>query len=104
MYLGQIVEMGVTKEIARAPRHPYTRILWSSLVNKRSLELPTPTAEGNLGVYDFARPTEGCRFATRCPVYSAKGKPSACTDPATAPQLKGVAEGHQVRCHFPLKG
>ncbi len=103
MYLGQIVEMGVTQQIARAPRHPYTRILWSSLVNKRTLETTAPVVAGNWGVYDFERPAAGCRFASRCPIFVAKGKPSACTDPATAPQLKGVAEGHQVRCHFPLK-
>ena len=104
MYLGQIVEMGVTQQIARAPRHPYTRVLWSSLVNKRSVETSTAITDGDSwGVYDFERPTAGCRFASRCPVFVARGKPEACTNPATPPQLNDVAQGHQVRCHFPLK-
>ena len=38
MYLGRIVEMGLTKRISGAARHPYTFILWSSLVEKHNLE------------------------------------------------------------------
>src|SRR5204863_24636 len=38
MYLGKIVEIGPADRVARAARHPYTSILWSSLVEKRSKE------------------------------------------------------------------
>ncbi len=103
MYLGQIVEMGVTRQVASAPRHPYTRVLWSSLVRKQTVETTSQAAEGNWGVYDFERPLSGCRFASRCPVYLARGRPEACINPHSAPQLKAVAEGHLVRCHFPLR-
>jgi len=105
MYLGRIVEMGLTKRISGAARHPYTFILWSSLVEKHNLE---STFSGRTdrrsawGVFDFDRPASGCRFAPRCPVYENRGHPAECTDPENEPQLRDVGEGHQVACHFPL--
>ena len=106
MYLGKIVEMGVAGHIANTPRHPYTRILWSSLVKKKSVEATPPVAhdaqKSSWGVFDFERPYSGCRFAPRCPVYEAKDRPSYCRNPTTAPQLHDVGDGHKVACHFPL--
>ena len=106
MYLGRIVEMGLTEHIVGAARHPYTFILWSSLVEKHSHEA-TQTAKidrrANWGVFDFERPASGCRFAPRCPVYARRGRPAECTDPNNEPQLRDVGEGHQVACHFPLE-
>jgi peptide/nickel transport system ATP-binding protein/oligopeptide transport system ATP-binding protein len=105
MYLGKFVEMGLSDRIANKASHPYTHILWSSLVEKQSKEsgqkaksIPT----GRWGVFDFERPTAGCRFAPRCPVYESRGKPTVCTDPTTEPQLKDIGGAHQVACHFPL--
>ena len=105
MYLGRIVEMGVTDRIVGAARHPYTYILWSSLVEKHNLEaIQTGRFDRRAawGVFDFERPSSGCRFAPRCPVYEKRGRPVECTDPANEPQLRDVGEGHQVACHFPL--
>ncbi len=105
MYLGQIVEMGMSGRIANEPRHPYTSILWSSLVEKKSREITktsTDSKKGTWGVFDFERPQTGCRFAPRCPVYEAKGRPSVCSDPSSAPQLQNIDRAHKVRCHFPL--
>ena len=105
MYLGKIVEMGLADRIAGAARHPYTQILWSALVDKKSAEasraLPT-TRRGAWGVFDFERPVRGCRFAPRCPVYEANGRPAVCTDAATEPELRDLGGGHYVACHFPL--
>jgi oligopeptide/dipeptide ABC transporter ATP-binding protein len=105
MYLGKIVEMGATNAVASTARHPYTYILWSSLVDKHSHEVTkTQTLEGKAawGVYDFERPSQGCRFAPRCHVYEQRGRPAACTDPANEPALRDVGGGHLVACHFPL--
>ncbi len=106
MYLGKIVEMGLTERVSGAARHPYTYILWSSLVEKQSHEAPRPARPdrraSSWGVYDFERPSRGCRFAPRCPVYQSLGRPAECTDPDNEPQLRDVGEGHQVACHFPL--
>ena len=105
MYLGKIVEMGMSDRIARGAHHPYTHILWSSLTEKQSKESVAKAKSiqaGRWGVFDFERPTAGCRFAPRCPVYEAKGRPDLCTDPASEPQLSEIEIGHRVACHFPL--
>ncbi len=105
MYLGKIVEIGLSDRIANQARHPYTHTLWSSLVDKQNQETAKKARSvqaDRWGVFDFERPTAGCRFAPRCPVYEAKGKPMLCTDPATEPPLKDINGGHRVACHFPL--
>lgn len=105
MYLGRIVEMGLADRIASAARHPYTQILWSALVERRSIEAaeaPQSPRSGAWGVFDFERPLSGCRFAPRCPVYEAKGRPAVCIDAATEPMLRDIGGGQYVACHFPL--
>ncbi len=104
MYLGKIVEMGLAERIAHKSYHPYTHILWASLVEKQNKEAQASAAAqtGKWGVFDFERPLTGCRFAPRCPVYESKGRPVVCTDPATEPKLRDIGDGHQVACHFPL--
>jgi oligopeptide/dipeptide ABC transporter ATP-binding protein len=105
MYLGKVVEMGLAGRIAHKASHPYTHILWASLVEKQSKELAQTAASvqmGAWGVFDFERPSQGCRFAPRCPVYESNGRPAVCIDPATEPVLQDIGEGHQVACHFPL--
>jgi oligopeptide/dipeptide ABC transporter ATP-binding protein len=104
MYLGRIVEMGVAEAIARQPRHPYTQILWSSLAEKQTVEVSlvnrAPARHDVWGVFDFERPASGCRFAPRCPLYQAQGRPSVCTEPGSEPTLRDVGNGHVVACHF----
>ncbi len=102
MYLGKIVEMGLAERIASKASHPYTHILWSSLVEKQNREAVQAPTTGAWGVHDFERPLHGCRFAPRCPVYHAQGRPAICTDPASEPELRDLGDGHYVACHFPL--
>ncbi|HVP78748.1 MAG TPA: ABC transporter ATP-binding protein [Thermodesulfobacteriota bacterium] len=105
MYLGKIVEIGLSDRIASRASHPYTHILWSSLAEKQSREAAPRSKSGQAGqwgVFDFERPAAGCRFAPRCPVYESNGKPEICTAPSSEPQLKDIGEAHQVACHFPL--
>jgi oligopeptide transport system ATP-binding protein len=106
MYAGQIVEMGLAGSIASHPRHPYTAVLWSSLVEKRNREVRVEIgrAQSRLrGRDDPAGPVPGCRFAARCPVYAAEGRPAVCTDPGSAPSLVRITDTHHVRCHYPLQ-
>lgn len=62
MYLGRIVETGLTRDVLTAPAHPYTRALlnasprfFAPISNALSGEVPSPI---NL--------PPGCRFASRC--------------------------------------
>ena len=66
MYLGKIVELGVTEKIFTNPQHPYTRSLLSAI----------PTIGGRKVTENFwleGEPPDpgqlpsGCRFRTRCP-------------------------------------
>ena len=92
MYLGQIVELGDSKDVYETPMHPYTQ----ALVN--AAPIPDPVAgktkkpamlSGELpSSFD---PPSGCPFRTRCP-YAMK----LCAE--ERPQLKEV-DGRLVACH-----
>ena len=79
MYLGKIVEMGLSERIAHAPRHPYTHILWSSLVEKQSKEASRCTTRphsGVWGVFDFERPQGRLPFCPALPGVRIQGQAS----------------------------
>ena len=94
MYLGKIVELGVTRELFLNPRHPYTEALLSAVpvADPRAQrqrerirlggDLPSP-----------ADPPPGCRFHTRCryvqPICSRE-----------EPPLAEIAPGAFAACHF----
>jgi oligopeptide/dipeptide ABC transporter ATP-binding protein len=95
MYLGKICEVAPPDDIFVHPRHPYTKILMSSIpvtdpsVDPReaitiSGELPSPIA-----------PPSGCRFRTRCPRVG-----DVCA--VEEPLLRDMGGGQFVACHFPL--
>ena len=68
MYAGQLVEKASTKTIINSPRHPYTRLLISSLpkVGVKFAEQRLAGIPGNPPL--LLNPPEGCRFRDRCPV------------------------------------
>ena len=66
MYLGKMVEQGVTEEVIQKPLHPYTEALVAAV------PVPDPTArrikvEIKGEVPSAISPPPGCRFHTRCP-------------------------------------
>ena len=65
MYLGQVCEVGPSQQVFAHPRHPYTEALIaadpSGSAARDDLRLMGP-------IPDPARPPQGCRFHTRCPV------------------------------------
>lgn len=86
MYKGHIVEIGPSREMFAEPRHPYTRILLSSL----------PSVHGDMaGTMGFAPETAGsassCIFYSRCPQ-----RQNLCRDVAPAFQEHG---GWGSACH-----
>ncbi|WAP68910.1 ABC transporter ATP-binding protein [Jiella pelagia] len=63
LYAGQVMEAGPSRGILENPRHPYTRLLKSCVLEIGTTTLDPP--EGGVPSYDDM--PAGCRFATRCP-------------------------------------
>ena len=65
MYVGQLVELGPTDEIFRAPQHPYTAALMRAVP---AADPRVRTTDGTLGgeVPSPAAPPSGCYFHPRC--------------------------------------
>ena len=93
MYRGKLVEIGIADDVYEAPRHPYTRLLLSSV--------PIPDVERERArqkaiirtPIDKPVSSAGCQFAPRCPLSQA-----ICFQ--TAPPLVADTTGHSVACHF----
>lgn len=91
MYLGQIMESAPTRQLFEAPRHPYTKALFSAIpsldpddrgkAQKLEGEIPSPTN----------RPS-GCQFHTRCPFAIEQCK-------REEPHMETCETGHSVTCH-----
>jgi peptide/nickel transport system ATP-binding protein len=95
MYLGKICEVASPDRLYAHPAHPYTEALLRAIPvpdpavrpNERDVvggELPSPV-----------NPPSGCRFRTRCPYAQQR-----CVE--EEPQMREIAPGQYVACHFPL--
>ena len=96
MYLGKLCELAPPDVLYHRPAHPYTEALLASipepdplrgahkLPKRLSGELPSPV-----------NPPSGCRFRTRCPYAQDR-----CAK--EEPQMREVAAGQFVACHFPV--
>ncbi|NPV88563.1 dipeptide ABC transporter ATP-binding protein [Coprothermobacteraceae bacterium] len=92
LYLGKPMEYGKNEDVFVHPRHPYTQALLSAVPvpdpdykRERIIlqgEIPSPID-----------PPKGCVFHTRCPYATDKCK-------TEIPQLREVATGHFVACHY----
>jgi len=103
LYLGNIVEIGNTKQITENQAHPYTQLLWNSHLSQiPGLITQVQKHDIRSGLHDFSRPMHGCRFAPRCQQFERMGQPKICTDKDSKPELKNISQGHQVACHFNL--
>lgn len=68
MYVGKVAEAGPTEVIFETPQHPYTQALLGASPDLDTDESRFRGLEGS--VPDPARPPQGCRFHTRCPVVT----------------------------------
>jgi oligopeptide transport system ATP-binding protein len=99
MYLGKIVEVASSADLNRFPFHPYTVALLSAI------PIPDPVVESRRrriilrgDVPSPAAPPSGCRFHTRCWLRERLGNPEECA--TVDPELRVLASGHEVACHF----
>jgi len=92
MYLGRLVESAPTRTLFNAPKHPYTKALFSAIpslnpddrgkAQRLEGEIPSPTNQPS-----------GCKFHTRCPHAT-----DLCR--SSEPRLESVGDGQEVACHF----
>ncbi|TNC23594.1 ABC transporter ATP-binding protein [Amycolatopsis alkalitolerans] len=96
MHLGQLCEIGPADSLYRAPMHPYTVALLSSIPK---LDPGARHATQPVGLKGEPpspiSPPSGCRFRTRCPFAQDR-----CA--TESPALRELAPGHSVACHFPM--
>jgi len=97
MYLGRLCEVGPAAAIYRGPRHPYTHALLSA-IPKPDPSAPRPLTDAAIKGEPASPidPPSGCRFRTRCPRAAA-----LCA--REVPELRTLAAGHEVACHYPLE-
>lgn len=96
MYLGQIIEIGPTRQIFTQPRHPYTMALMSAVPPANPLErrerivlkgeIPSPI-----------EPPSHCRLVTRCPFATQECR-------SMPMELWEAAPGHRVACIRSIRG
>ena len=90
MYLGQVVEIGDCETLFKAPRHPYTQALLSSVPSMDpDHRTETPPLAGDPP--NPINPPSGCRFHTRC----AQAQP-VCSQ--KMPPLVSSKDGQGVAC------
>jgi peptide/nickel transport system ATP-binding protein len=94
MYLGRLCEIAPSDVLYAAPAHHYTEALLSSAVEPNPEIVRTPVILAGEPPSPI-NPPSGCRFRTRCP--RAEGR---CAE--EVPELRQIAPGHEVACHFPI--
>lgn len=92
MYAGKLVEVADGESVYRAPVHPYTEALLSSV------PIPDPRIERGRAAKvivgeppDPMRPPSGCRFHTRCPLAEKR-----CGEQVPPLVIKSL--GHEAAC------
>ncbi|WNV76574.1 ABC transporter ATP-binding protein [Geodermatophilus sp. DSM 44513] len=103
MYLGRLVEVGASADVFERPTHPYTQALLSAV------PIPDPAAERRrsriLVRGDLPSPADlpsGCRFRSRCPLYTELGTDERRRCEEVDPALAHHGGGHdqQAACHW----
>ncbi|WP_323960092.1 ATP-binding cassette domain-containing protein [Arthrobacter sp. JZ12] len=113
MYLGRIIETGITEDVFERPLHPYTAALMSASPKLNAADRPTERIVLRGELPSPLDPPSGCRFRTRC--WKAQDICARVAPPAqTAEQAGRVHLGvpsirtgqvpsiHAAECHFPL--
>jgi peptide/nickel transport system ATP-binding protein len=91
MYLGRLVEVGDGKDLFRAPRHPYTRMLLDAVPHLDPDAGERKPIEGDMP--NPLDPPSGCAFHPRCRFANARCKAER---PELTPTASGMAACHAV--------
>lgn len=95
MYLGKIAEIAPTEQFFLVPKHPYTKMLLSSVpvISKEEEKLKQKKIKSQGEIPSPVDVPPGCSFNTRCPMAYDK-----CYK--VDPVMKEVEPDHMVRCHL----
>jgi peptide/nickel transport system ATP-binding protein len=91
MYAGCLVELAPTRDLFRAPAHPYTQGLLAQVLRADARAEASAGLEGLMP--SLTAPPGACPFRERCP------KRMAVCDEAM-PAFREIASGHSVACHL----
>jgi peptide/nickel transport system ATP-binding protein len=94
MYLGRLVEVADAREIFRAPRHPYTRMLLEAVPDLAMSGRPRKPVAGEPP--NPIDPPSGCAFHPRCPHATDRCRsevPPLTALPSAMVACHGVTEG-----------
>jgi oligopeptide/dipeptide ABC transporter ATP-binding protein len=94
MYLGKIVEAAPTEELFAAPKHPYTRALFSAALPSHP-DSPHEEIVLQGEVPSPLDPPGGCAFHPRCPV-----KIGRICETTAPPLIEPERAGHRIACHL----
>lgn len=95
MYLGKIAEIAPTESFFKAPRHPYTQMLLSSIpvISDDEEEYKPKRIHSQGEIPSPVNVPKGCSFNTRCPFVT-----ELCRE--ADPQIISFEGNHNVRCHL----
>jgi oligopeptide/dipeptide ABC transporter ATP-binding protein len=96
MYVGKIVEIGPTMEMAYRAGHPYTKALFSAVLDPDP-EVETQRIVLKGDVPSPARPPRGCRFHPRCWLAEDRCR-------TEEPVIEEIGKDHYVACHLVSSG
>ncbi|MBB4304637.1 peptide/nickel transport system ATP-binding protein [Rhodobium orientis] len=97
MYLGHIMEEGLTDEVFAPPYHPYTEALLSAVpIADTAIEKKRIVLEGEIP--SAVNLPSGCPFQTRCQ-HKHRIPDNLCE--TEKPALRDLGAGHLIRCHLP---
>lgn len=96
MYLGKLVEFGLTEDVTESPQHPYTKGLMEAvpILDPRLRGREKGMINGEPG--SMMELGTGCRFCARCRYAAPECR-------SHDPEMTIMENGHWVACHYPPK-
>jgi oligopeptide/dipeptide ABC transporter ATP-binding protein len=93
MHLGQVVEMGASKDVVENPKHPYTVLLIKSMPEVRDRDLVPIDDQVEYNVDVINSGSDECSFVSKCPFAM-----DICAQ--HRPEMKEIDPGHFVACYL----
>jgi len=94
MYLGKMMEIGVSDDVYERPLHPYTKSLLSAIpIADPRVRMKDRRVILQGDVTSPINPTPGCRFATRCPYAE-----DICHH--ETPEFREILPNRFIACHL----